>query len=111
MNRLYFVYEPDEYAGVIVAAKSNNEAKMIGCGSICCDYIESRAKLVNEGTYLYDDIDTKTTGIKVVGKGNIETEKRGVLDWNEEFKTLLLEQKRGILFVIDKNGDEHEVSK
>ena len=104
-NRLYFVYEPDECAGVIIAAESNNQAKMWGCGYICCDYIESRAKLLKEGQTYYDDIDVKESGIEVIGKGYIFTNLSGFLDWKEHFKPLLLQLGRGRLFTEDEDGN------
>ena len=109
MNKLYFVYEPDECAGVMVAATSNNQAKMIGCGDICCDYIDTRARLVKSGDYFYDDMDSKQSGIKVIGEGVIETALRGTLEWEYVFKPLLLEQKRGELFTYDEEGNEIKV--
>ena len=97
-NRLYFVYEPDVYAGVMVAAESNRQAKMLGCGHICCSYIESRARLLKEGQTYYDDIDVKETGIEVIGKAHIITDLWGFLDWDSQFKPLLLSLGRGRLF-------------
>ena len=109
-NRLYFVYEPDVYAGVMVAAESNRQAKMLGCGHICCSYIESRARLLKEGQTYYDDIDVKETGIEVIGKGHIFTALLGFLDWDSQFKPLLLSLGRGRLFTEDEDGNIQEDS-
>ena len=108
MNKLYFVYEPDEYSGVIVAAKNNNKAKMIGCSDICCTYIDSRANLIKGGQYFYDDMDSKQSGIKVIGDGAIEVELVGTLEWEHVFKPLLLSLGRGKLFEYDEDGNEIE---
>ena len=107
MKKLYFVYEPEENSGVIVAAENNNEAKMMGCGDICCDYIDSRAHLVKEGKIFYDDIDTKMSGMNIIGKGAIETSKTGVLGW-DDFKNFVVSSGRGKLFEYDDDGNEIE---
>ena len=108
MNKLYFVYEPDENAGVIVAAKSNNEAKMSGCDRICCSYTEARAYLVKDGHTFYDDIDTKKTGFNIVGEGIIEVDFHGYKSW-EMVKDYLIKIGRAKSFIYDEDGNECEV--
>lgn len=105
MNRIYFVYEPDENSGVMVAAESNNQAKMLGCYDIGCEYIEVRARLVKGGDHFYDDLENRNKGIDIIGDGPIETDLHGVLDWESNFKNPLIDMGRGQLFTEEDEED------
>jgi hypothetical protein len=110
MKRIYFVYEPDERSGVMVAAESHNQAKLRGHYEICCDYIDARALLIKGGQQYYDDIESKKTGINIIGKTYVEADDSlSLFDW-EEFKVYLLKNNRGKLFKYDDDENEIEVA-
>ena len=106
MIRLYFVYEPDENTGVIVAAESNTKAKTHGSVEMSCDYIDLRARLVNSGDTYFDDMDSRDTGFHVTGKGTVQYEKEKALEW-DEFRDYLMSLGRCELF-DDRENLDHE---